>query len=139
MLPAQPTVVKRSRSIRPLLFTLLVLCLLILANYVGRLRSLSQLDQQIASAQVSVEQATARQQMLLDQRARQQDSSTDTVDQAARRDLDMLKPGDYAYTVLEAATPAAEVVSEEQPDSKSLRLTPIKPIWKQWFDLLVPG
>ena len=139
MLPAQPSVPTRPRSIRPLLFAMFVICLLILASYIGRLRSLSAMDEQIAAAEVSVEQALARQQTLLDEHARQQDSAVEPIDQPARRDLDLIKPGDLAFTVIMPPTVLPSTIESETPNgAEPQRFIPTKPIWQQWMNLLLP-
>lgn len=135
----QSTTPSQQRSIRPLLFALLILTLLILASYIGRLRSLSALDQQIAAEEIQVGQALSRQQMLQDQEARQQDASEESIDQAARRDLNLVKPGDFTFTVL---TPVPSSILDIQPtpepDTPVREATSPKPNWKQWIELLIP-
>lgn len=76
-----------------MLFALLILTLLILASYAGDLRAISrQFHQQIVAAEVNVEQAMARRQSLQNEQARQEDATSERIDQAARRDLNLVKP-----------------------------------------------
>ena len=131
--PAQP------RSIRPLLFALLILTLLILASYVGRLRNISALDQQIAAAEVNVEQAMARRQSLQNEQARQEDANSERIDQAARRDLNLVKPGDFTFTVLTPVPSSLPTATTDSPAAEpATQFLQKKPNWKQWLELLLP-
>jgi len=131
--PAQP------RSIRPLLFALLILTLLILASYVGRLRNLSALDQQIVAAEVNVEQAMARRQSLQNEQARQEDANSERIDQAARRDLNLVKPGDFTFTVLTPVPSSLPAATADLPAAEpAAQFLQKKPNWKQWLELLLP-
>ena len=139
MATVQPPDSTRQHSIRPLLFALLILLMLILASYVGRLRTLSTIDQQIAVAEINVEQAMARQQALRDELVRQQDQNNEGLDRTARRDLDLVRPGDFTFTVLTPVpqtSPAEPEVISVAAESQFLAAT--KPIWKEWLELLFP-
>ena len=118
---------------------MLVVCLLIFASYIGRLRSLSALDQQLATAQLTIEQELARKQALLDEQSRQQDQNGEEIDQSARRDLDLVQPGDYTFTVM---TPVPSTLPQTALGTESENvpqlLSPTKPIWQQWLELLIP-
>lgn len=135
----QSSIQPQQRSIRPLLFALLILCLLMGASYIGRLRNLAMLDQQIAAAELSVEQARSRQQSLRDEHARQQDAGADMIDQTARRDLNLVQPGDLTFTVM-TPVPSSLPEAPPKPVIESEILVPLpKPNWQQWMELLFPN
>jgi cell division protein FtsB len=118
---------------------LLLVCIFFVSSYMSRLRDLAALDAEFAAEKVRIEQAKVQQDLLALEADRAQ--GEDTVDRAARRDLDLVLPGDQPYAVIQ---PAAISVTQPATLSATVAASPstsLAPrsaataIWRQWLEL----
>jgi cell division protein FtsL len=125
------------------LLVLIALCFFFVASYTGRLRHKADVEQEIAALQQRIAEAEQHQQEL--QAELDYVNSPAYIEEVARNELDMAKPGDKVIVVVKhdaEATPdeaAPDVAAsgapapEEYPvDSGSLD----EPTWEQWLDLV---
>ena len=142
----QPSTRNPSRSrfalSRFVLLVLIGLCILFVTSYSDRLRQLSQV---VAQADYWEQEIAAAKQRNAKLQAELEDiGSPRSIDELARGDLGLAIPGDTVIVVVEAtpvppvlAVPAA-VAFESAPNVETSRqpAQTIRPVWKQWIDLL---
>jgi cell division protein FtsB len=122
-------------NIRLILFALITLCVLFIFSYSKRLEEKAQLQAEIKLWQERVEQDKA-QKSRLEAEVKQVDTP-EYVDEVARRELNVSKPGDKIL-ILYQVTPEPTVI----PTATPLPPTPLPRVdeqanWRRWLELFI--
>ncbi|MCB0046602.1 MAG: septum formation initiator family protein [Caldilineaceae bacterium] len=118
---------------RPILLLFLLLCVLFITGYVGRLGQLAGLRADITAKQVELNAALDRQAALLDEQAYTR--TEQYTDEVMRDQFGMSRPGDKLIVVVpsregDGAPAAAESASPPAAEADA--------IWRQWRALFAP-
>jgi hypothetical protein len=117
---------------RPILLLFLLLCVLFLISYTGRLGQLVGLRAEVAAKRAELADARDRQAALLDeQRYSQTEQFTDDV---VRGQFGMSQPGDELIVPLDEAPVAQIAPAQGMEDAAPARAGPA-PVWRQWWEL----
>ncbi len=130
--PPSPPASTRARVI---LLALIALCLLFVVSYTGRLVQRSRLQAEIQQWEERLAQEQARQLEL--QAELTYVSSADYVDEVAREELEMVRPGDTVIVVLEGTPIPTPTVTPTPAPATMAPETSSAPPWKQWWGLFV--
>jgi cell division protein FtsB len=143
----QPDLQDFRLSRRFLFLILIVLCVLFVVSYAGRLTERTRLYQEIRAMEARIELEEARTLVL----AANLDyvDSEDYVDRVAREELGMGREGDRVMIIVDAPTPipadvASALLAEPASDRPIEAMSELvrygdPPIWKQWLALFVHG
>lgn len=124
---------------RLVLLILIGLCVLFVTTYSARLQHLSQVVAE--SEQWDQEIAEAKQRNAQLQAQLEQAESAENLDALARGELGLAIPGDTVIVVVEAtpvpAVPVPPAVAAfDVGASAAPAPQPVRPVWRQWLDLL---
>jgi cell division protein FtsB len=119
------------------LLILIGFCIFFVASYTGRLRHKAEVEREISALQLRITEAEQHQQEL--QAELDYVNGPAYIEDVARNQLDMAKPGDKVIVVVnhgaEAAAEAA--LDEPAPEGSSVDRSGLdQPTWEQWLELI---
>jgi len=123
---------------RPLILVLLVLSLLFVVSYTGRLGTLARTQGKIALKEQQIKDARQRQAALLDEQRYVEGAGY--LDDVARGEMGMGQRSEDAVVVVKESGPEESLTGETQASAPAVNddaQIVVAPIWRQWLALFV--
>ncbi len=118
---------------RPIIFLFLLLCVLFVISYTGRMGQLVVLNGEIGAQQLQLEETRQRQAALEDEYAYTQ--TEQYTDEVARSEFGMSQSGDDLIVPVGSAAAIAAAASE----AEAQRGDGSAPTWQQWWQIFAQG